>query len=98
VRIKRMVEHQVAWLMVRLGLGRGVVLVKVCFTLVFRNCSILTREGFAIGENKAILAALIGSFDFKPVGGKTQDLEIMYGLTVRIIGGLPVEVTAVDGW
>ncbi|PMD54166.1 cytochrome P450 [Hyaloscypha bicolor E] len=55
-------------------------------------------KGFAIGENKAILAALIGSFDFKPVGGKTQDLEIMYGLTVRIIGGLPVEVTAVDGW
>lgn len=58
----------------------------------------LIGEGFAIGENKAILAALIGSFEFKPVGGKTQDIDIMYGITARIIGGLKVEVTVVDGW
>jgi hypothetical protein len=58
----------------------------------------LIGEGFAIGENKAILAALIGSFDFKPVGGKTLDIDILYGITARIIGGLKVEVTIVDGW
>jgi hypothetical protein len=54
--------------------------------------------GIAIGENKAVLAALIGSFDFKPVGGKMQDIEIIYVITARIVGGLPVGVTAVNGW
>jgi hypothetical protein len=57
-----------------------------------------SRVGFAIGENKAVLAALIGSFDFKPVGGKAQDIKVMYGITARIVGGLNVEVTVVDGW
>jgi len=32
------------------------------------------------------------------VGGKMQDIEIMYGITARIVGGLNVEVTALDGW
>jgi hypothetical protein len=54
--------------------------------------------GFAIGENKAVLAALIGSFDFKPVGGTMKDIDIMYGITARIVGGLNVEVTVLDGW
>ncbi|PMD46560.1 cytochrome P450 [Hyaloscypha variabilis F] len=55
-------------------------------------------KGFAIGENKAILAALIGSFDFKPVGGKEQKVDIMYGVTARIVGGLKVDVTLLDDW
>lgn len=58
----------------------------------------LIIEGFAVGENKAILAALIGSFDFKPVGGETQPIQVMYGITARLVGGLKVEVTVVDGW
>jgi len=41
---------------------------------------------------------LIGSFDFKPVGGKAQEKEIMYGITARIVGGLKVEVTLLDDW
>lgn len=44
------------------------------------------------------MAALIGSFDFKPVGGKTQEIDIMYGITARIVGGLKVEVTVLDDW
>lgn len=64
----------------------------------FPERSNLTGVGFAIGENKAVLAALVGSFGFKPVGGKMQDIEIMYGITARIVGGFNVEVTALDGW
>jgi hypothetical protein len=82
--------------MQRLELGRGLALGKVFYRRL-KN-PILTREGFAIGENKAILAALIGSFDFKPVGGKTQEIDIVYGVTARLVGGLPVEVTVVEGW
>jgi len=66
-------------------------------SLLFSNLT-NSRVGFAIGENKAVLAALIGSFDFKPVGGKAQDIKVMYGITARIVGGLNVEVTVVDGW
>lgn len=93
-----MVGQRVAWLMEHLGLGLEGVLGKVCFPLGLGNCSMLISAGFAIGENKAILAALIGSFDFKPVGGKQQDIDILYGITARIVGGLKVEVTALDGW
>lgn len=55
-------------------------------------------KSFAIGENKAVLAALIGSFDFKPVNDKTHDVKILYGITARIIGGFNVQVTSIDGW
>ncbi|KAK0111459.1 hypothetical protein ONS95_001815 [Cadophora gregata] len=56
-------------------------------------------RGFAIGENKVILAALIGSFDFKPVPGTNPDaINILWGITVRIIGGYDVQTTVVEGW
>jgi len=55
-------------------------------------------RGFAIGENKAILAALIGSFDFKPVPGTIPDaINILWGITARIIGGYDVQTTVVEG-
>lgn len=58
-----------------------------------------SRTGFAIGENKALLAALIGSFDFKPVPGTNyEDINILFGITARIIGGYDVQTTVVDGW
>ena len=98
VNIRRMVGPRVVWFMQPLAMDNGCVLGKVRFAPVLRNCSILTGEGFAIGENKAILAALIGSFDFQPVGGKTQDIEVMYGITARIVGGLKVQVTVIDDW
>ncbi|KAL2065692.1 hypothetical protein VTL71DRAFT_3362 [Oculimacula yallundae] len=56
-------------------------------------------RGFAIGENKAILAALVGSFDFKPVPGTNpDDINILFAITARIVGGYDVQTTAVDGW
>lgn len=55
--------------------------------------------GFAIGENKAILAALVGSFGFKPVPGTNPDaIDILFGITARIIGGYDVQTTVVEGW
>lgn len=54
--------------------------------------------GFAQGENKALLAALIGSFDFKPAAGQPRDLEIVFAVTAKIMGGLKVEATVVEGW
>lgn len=55
--------------------------------------------GFAIGENKAILAALVGSFDFKPVPGTDpDDIDVLFGITARIIRGYDVQTTAVEGW
>ena len=53
--------------------------------------------GFAIGENKALLAALIGTFDFKPAEG-AEEIDILWGITARIIGGLDVQTAVVDGW
>lgn len=56
-------------------------------------------RGFAIGENKAILAALIGSFDFKPVPGTDpDDINILWRITARIIGGYDVQTTVLEGW
>ncbi|KAH6688251.1 cytochrome P450 [Leptodontidium sp. MPI-SDFR-AT-0119] len=56
-------------------------------------------RGFAIGENKAILAALVGSFDFKPVPGTDpDDIDVLFGITARIIRGYDVQTTAVEGW
>ncbi|KAH7317705.1 cytochrome P450 [Rhexocercosporidium sp. MPI-PUGE-AT-0058] len=56
-------------------------------------------RGFAIGENKAILAALVGSFDFKPVPGTDpDDIDVLFGITARIIGGYDVQTTVVEGW
>ena len=80
------------------GTGPRGCIGKGTFRSLLWNRLVLMSEGFAIGENKAILAALIGSFDFKPVGGKMHDIDIMYGITARIIGGPKVEVTALDGW
>lgn len=51
-----------------------------------------------MGENKALMATLIGSFDFKPVGGRHSDTEILWGVTARIAGGVDVEATILDGW
>ncbi len=94
-----MVGQRVAWLMEHLGLGLEGVLGKVCFPLGLGNCSMLISAGFAIGENKAILAALIGSFDFKPVPGTDpDDISILWRITARIIGGYDVQTTVVEGW
>ena len=45
-----------------------------------------------------LLAALIGSFDFKPHGGRVKDIDITFELTAKIVGGLKVEATILDGW
>jgi hypothetical protein len=93
-----MVEPRVVWHMLHSVLGHVGALAKVSSLRIHGDCLILTSVGFAIGENKAILAALIGSFDFKPVGGKEQKVDIMYGVTARIVGGLKVDVTLLDDW
>lgn len=73
-------------------IGRG----QYCF--VVKMCCSNRDLGFAIGENKALLATLIGSFDIKPVGGKHADIEMVWGVTARMVGGLNVEVTVIEGW
>jgi hypothetical protein len=57
-----------------------------------------SQIGFAQGENKALLAALIGSFDFKPVGGQPKEIDVVFAVTAKIMGGLRVEATVVEGW
>jgi hypothetical protein len=44
------------------------------------------------------MAALVGSFDFKPAACQNQDLDITYRISMSIVGGLKVNVTAVEGW
>ena len=44
------------------------------------------------------MAALVGSFNFKPAAAQNQDLDVMYGITMSIRGGLKVNVTALEGW
>jgi len=76
-------------------IGRG----EFGLSAVDRSSSADQNAGFAIGENKAILAALIGSFDFKPVPGTIPDaINILWGITARIIGGYDVQTTVVEGW
>ncbi|KUJ07418.1 cytochrome P450 [Mollisia scopiformis] len=55
-------------------------------------------RGFAIAENKALLAQLIGSFDIKPPHGETEDLDISWGITARIVGGLHMKTSVLEGW
>jgi hypothetical protein len=54
--------------------------------------------GFAQGENKALLAALIGSFEFKLLPSTSIKPEVVFGITARIIGGPPVATSIVEGW
>lgn len=54
-------------------------------------------SGFAQAESKAILAALIGSFEFKQAGGKHVEPRIAFLITSKILN-LEVETTTLEGW
>lgn len=97
------VKEQLAFMTFGTGvrgcIGKGnVFLFSLWRRIIFCNFKSNKHLGFAIGENKALLAALFGSFEFKPVGGEHGDLEIVWGVTARIVGGLNIEATIVDGW
>jgi hypothetical protein len=77
VRKKRMVERRIAWLIWLLGWGIGRVLGKVFFAPLLGIWRADWDKGFTIGKNKAVLAPLIGSFDYQPGGGKAQDVGVM---------------------
>lgn len=53
--------------------------------------------GFAIAELKALLAASIGSLEFKQIGDKHVDAETVFTVVGKI-KDLKVEVTPVAGW
>lgn len=54
--------------------------------------------GFAQAENKALLATLIGSFEFKAIPGSPENPDIVFGIAARIIGGPQVTASIVEGW
>jgi len=55
-------------------------------------------KNFAIQENKAIMAALVGSFQLDLVGGDDGKIDISYGITARILGNIDVKMAILDGW
>ena len=52
---------------------------------------------FAQAEHKALIAALIGTFEFKQVGNLHVDPVTVFGITGKILG-LEVETKLVAGW
>ena len=54
--------------------------------------------GFALGENKALLAALVGSFEFKLLPGASTMPDVVFAITAQIVGGPPVTTSIVEGW
>jgi len=53
--------------------------------------------GFALGELKALLAGLIGAFEFTQAEKKHVEPKTVYGVTGKILG-LKVEARVVEGW
>ena len=56
------------------------------------------KTGFAIAENKALLAALVGSFELKSLVDEAVEPEILWGITAKLMDGLSVETKVVEGW
>lgn len=52
---------------------------------------------FAQAEHKALLAALIGAFEFKQIGSLNGKPVDVIGVTGKILG-LDVEMRVVEGW
>lgn len=44
------------------------------------------------------MAQLIGSFDIKARADETEEAHISWGITARILGGLNLKFTTLDGW
>lgn len=83
------------WLKDKVNGGAKESLAFITFGYGSRSC---IGRGFALAENKSLLAQLIGSFEIKPPRGETEDLDISWGITARMVGGLPVKTTVVEGW
>ena len=56
-----------------------------------------STTGFAIAELKALLAAIIGSFQINQIGNKNVDAETVYTIVGKI-KKLNIEAKVVDGW
>ncbi|KAE8442148.1 hypothetical protein EG329_003799 [Mollisiaceae sp. DMI_Dod_QoI] len=83
------------WLKDKTNGGAKESLAFITFGHGTRSC---IGRGFAIAENKALLAQLIGSFDIKPSHGEKADINIAWGITARMVGGLHLKTTIVEGW
>jgi cytochrome P450 len=59
-------------------------------------------QSFAKGSFSALLAGLVGKFDIRLAtpeeGGPNDDYEILHGIVTKIVGGVKVKLTPLDGW
>ncbi|KAI1005687.1 hypothetical protein K3495_g2529 [Podosphaera aphanis] len=76
------------------GNGGAKPLAYLTFGSGTRGC---IGKGLAQGENKAVLAALIGRFEFSPMEDE-KPLSILWAITARIVGGCKVNVKVIEGW
>ena len=56
------------------------------------------KTAFAVAESKALIAALIGRYEFKSIQDENIFPEVVWGITAKVLGGLDVEVKEVEGW